>query len=59
MKKCRFKRILKAMKYDKNKPPRYKNIFWEVTDLINAWDSNMEKVLGPGWINCLDKSMSP
>lgn len=59
MTKQRFKSILRSIKYSKTKPRSYKDRFWEVRDLIEAWNGNMEVVFAPGWFNCLDESMSP
>ena len=27
--------------------------------MIIIWDSDIEENFGPGWVNCLDESMSP
>ena len=59
MTKRRFERILKAVRYSKSKPPKYKDRFWEVREMIESWNANMERVFAPGWVNCLDESMSP
>ena len=59
MSKRRFERILGAIRYNMSKPPSYKDQFWPVREMIVAWNSNMEKSFGPGWVSCLDESMSP
>ena len=33
-------------------------MFWEVRAMITAWSSNMNQQLSPGYVNCLDESMS-
>ena len=48
MTKRRFERILKAARYSKSKSPKYKDIFWEVRELIDSWNVNMERVFAPG-----------
>ena len=41
-----------------NEPPAYVDRFWEVRQLIDAWNANMPHNVSPSWINAIDKSMS-
>ena len=59
MSRRRFDKILSAIRYSKSDPPAYKDRFWEVRELIEAWNDNMSAVFSPGWVSCLDESMSP
>ena len=59
MSRRRFDKILAAIRYPKSDPPSYKDRFWEVRELIDAWNNNMSAVFSPGWVSCLDESMSP
>ena len=59
MSRRRFDKILNAIRYPKSGPPPYKDRFWEVRDMIKAWNDNMASSFGPGWVSCLDESMSP
>ena len=38
--------------------PELLDKFWEVQDLISAWNANMEVEFLPSWINAIDESMS-
>jgi len=67
MARDRFDEILSAITYrkvgtddddDDDKPPTYKDQFWEIQKLQEEWNKNMEEQFEPGWINCLDESMS-
>ena len=59
MSKKRFEKILAAIRYNDTAPPVYKDQFWVVCKLIDTWNLNMSEQFGPGWVNCLDESMSP
>ena len=59
MSKKRFEKILTAIRYNDYSPPTYKDQFCAVRELIDAWNLNMSEQFGPGWVNCLDESMSP
>jgi hypothetical protein len=55
----RFNKILAALKYTDEDLPTYSYPFHQVRQVIRAWNENMEKIFRPGWISCLDESMSP
>ena len=57
MSRDRFDNILKALTYTDRVPPVYKDPFWEVRQLIEAWNQNMTENFIPSWILCLDESM--
>ena len=50
--------ILKCIFYTSDEPPAYRDHFWEVRQMLDAWNKNMNKNFIPGWANCLDESMS-
>ena len=54
----RFDAILNALAFTENNPPDYIDRFWEVRDLIEAWNSNMSDEFVASWVTCLDESMS-
>ena len=54
----RFEEIIKNLTFTDAQPPSFKDRFWEVRDMIKAWNDNMSKKFVPSWINCLDESMS-
>ena len=58
MSKHRFDSILHSLAFTDREAPAYNDKFWEVRDIIDAWNDNMKKVYLPGWINDLDESMS-
>jgi hypothetical protein len=40
----RFEQLVSALRYTNNKPPSYLDKFWEVRDMIMAWNENMKKI---------------
>ena len=58
MSKRRFGDILGALTYTKNEPPPYKDKFWEVRELIAAFNNHWTAVFKCSWVACLDESMS-
>ena len=55
--KC-FKVILKALAITARQPPAFRDHFWEVREVLEAWNSNMTEQFTPSWVSCLDESMS-
>lgn len=55
----RFEAILIALAYTDEAPPLYQDRFWEVRQVITAWNKNMSDIFTPSWVSCLDESMSP
>jgi len=55
---ARFDAITKALSFIDHDPPLYKDKFWEVRQMIHAWNWHMSDVFLAGWVSCLDKSMS-
>jgi len=58
MSKNRFEAILKALRYTDEKPPTYEDKFFQVRQLIKLWNQNMKERFEPGWLTCIDESMS-
>jgi Transposase IS4 len=57
IKRSRFDSILSALTLTDNTPPLYVDRFFQVRQLIAAWNDNMFANFSPGWISCLDESM--
>jgi hypothetical protein len=57
MSRTRFKTILSALRFTDKAPPRQKDGFWEIRQLIDAWNENMDVNFRSSWITCLDESM--
>jgi hypothetical protein len=55
----RFEAILIALAYTDETPPLYQDRFWEVRQIITAWNKNMSDIFTSSWVSCLDESMSP
>eukprot|EP00559_Dactyliosolen_fragilissimus_P002711 CAMPEP_0184872744 /NCGR_PEP_ID=MMETSP0580-20130426/41459_1 /TAXON_ID=1118495 /ORGANISM="Dactyliosolen fragilissimus" /LENGTH=665 /DNA_ID=CAMNT_0027375583 /DNA_START=1012 /DNA_END=3007 /DNA_ORIENTATION=+ len=55
---ARFESILKALTLTKEKPPPFKDRFWEVREMIDCWNDHMQEIFVPSWVSCLDESMS-
>ena len=58
MSRNRFEQILQALSYTLKDPPTYLDRFWEVRDMIDSWNRNMQTVFKCAYITCLDESMS-
>ena len=58
MSRNRFEEILSAISYTNKCPPQMLDKFWEIRELIDAWNDNMEEEFLPSWINAIDESMS-
>ena len=54
----RFEAILAALTLTKEKPPTYRDQFWQVRELIEAWNDHMLQSFVPSWASYLDESMS-
>ena len=58
MSKHRFEAILANLAYTQVDPPSYQDRFWEVREMIKAWNENMDDEFIASWMSCLDESMS-
>ena len=54
----RFKQILAHLRYNDGPPPQYKDRFWEVRGMVEMWNKHMADIYEPGWVSCLDESIS-
>lgn len=54
----RFRAIIYALRFTAVPPPSFQDRFHPIRELIAAFNKNMEDVFTPGWISCLDESMS-
>lgn len=57
MSRNRFEDILYSLGYTKSNPPAYNDKFYEIRDLVDAWNEHMSENFTPGWASCLDESM--
>ena len=53
-----FEAILYFFKYTDEEAPQYKDSFHEVGQMLLMCNENMDQYFTPGWITCLDESMS-
>jgi len=58
MSRNRFRAILHALLYSDEEKPRYADKFHCVRKLIRLWNENIQEIFRPGWLTCLDESMS-
>lgn len=58
MSRGRFRRIIKSLRLTNEDPPEHRDKFFHVCQLLKSWNVNMSECFNPGWINCLDESMS-
>ena len=54
----RFRSINRFLTYTDAQAPAYTDRFWEIRQLIKAWNTHMANVFLAGWVICLDESMS-
>ena len=53
-----FNTILSLLSFTDVPPPTFMDKFWEIQQMVEAWGTNMRDNFLPGYINCLDESMS-
>ena len=58
MSRDRFDEITQHLTYTNKEPPPYKDRFWQIRDIIQAWNDNMAEQFQAGWVTVLDESMS-
>ncbi len=58
MSKKRFDEITRELRFTNLNPPAYRDRFWEVRQVIQAWNDHMADIYVPSWALCLDESMS-
>ena len=58
MSRHRFLALTSALWFTESAPPNFRDKFWEVRDMIAAWNDHMAKIFLSAWAVCLDKSMS-
>ena len=58
MSKRRFDIITRELRLTGRIPPRFKDPFWQVRDLLKAWNDNMAAFFRSSWVICVDESMS-
>ena len=58
MSRKRFEAILKALAITARQPPAFRDRFWEVQEMLEAWNANMTEQFTPSWVSCMDESMS-
>ena len=58
MSRKQFEAILKVLSYTSHQRPAFQDRFWEVHQMLDAWNTNMMEQFTLSWVNCLDESMS-
>jgi hypothetical protein len=58
MSRRRFLAITSALRFTLLNLPTFRDKFWEVRDMIPAWNKHMAKIFLAAWVICLDESMS-
>ena len=58
MSRKRFDAILQALSITSHDPPASRDHFWEICEILKAWNENMTEQFTPSWVSCLDESMS-
>ena len=52
------KRFDTALSITSHDPPAFRDCFWEIHEILKAWNENMMEQFTPSWVSCLDESMS-
>jgi len=52
-----FEAILSSLRFTDSAPLTQKDGFWEIRQLIDAWNENMDANFRSSWITCFDESM--
>ena len=55
----RFTDITRALTYTDVPAPAYKDKFHEIRQLVNGFNDHVKTIFQPGWVSCLDESISP
>ena len=58
MTRNRFEKILNNIMYTNRAPPAFHDRFWEIRQMVDKSNVNMDINFSPSWKNCLDESMS-
>ena len=58
MSRHRFRDIMHAMRHADEAPPPCRDKFHGIRKSIAVWNDNVATVFRPGWLTCLDESMS-
>jgi hypothetical protein len=58
MSRRRFIAITSALRFTLSNPSTFQDKFWEVWDMIAAWNKHMVKIFFAAWVVCLNESMS-
>ena len=58
MTRNRFETILNNITYTNHEPPAFRDHFWEIQQMVDERNANMDINSSPSWKNCLDESMS-
>jgi hypothetical protein len=58
MSKRRFDLITKSLTYTDAYAPIYRDKYWQVRQMLQAFNANMASIFSCSWVICLDESMS-
>ena len=58
MSKRRFNAITFEIRFTTTNPPPYVDKFWQIRQMVMAWNYHMNSIFLASWEICLDKSMS-
>ena len=58
MSRWRYLALTLALRLTTKPPPSFRDKFWQIRDLISAWNKHMQAIFVAAWALCLDESMS-
>ena len=58
MSKNRFKNVQNTLRHADEDKPSHIDKFFVIRKILSSWNQNIQDVFRPGWLNCLDESMS-
>ena len=56
-KRC-FNAITRELRFTNTNPPPYVDKFWQLFQMVKAWNYHMASIFLASWVICLDESMS-
>lgn len=58
MSRRRFDLITRSLSYTDANPPTYRDKYWQVRQMLHAFNTHMASIFSSSWVICLDESMS-
>jgi hypothetical protein len=57
MSRQRYLTIMSALRFTQSPPPTFRDKFWQIREMVTAWNEHMRSFFSAGWAVCLDESI--